>query len=48
MALKPSWNDGVNVFAEDYFLLPTGLATIGLDPEDATSPLWLATPTSAP
>ena len=48
VASKPSWNDGVNVFAEDYLLLPTGLAIIGLDPEDATSPLWLATPTSAP
>lgn len=48
VASKPSWNDGVSVFAKDYFLLPTGLAIIGWDAEDGTEPMWLATPTSAP
>ena len=48
VASKPSWNDGVNVFAKDYFLLPTGLAIIGWDAEDGTEPMWLATPAGAP
>ena len=45
---KPSWNDGVSVFAKDYFLLPTGLAIIGWDAEDGTEPMRLATPADAP
>ena len=48
VASKPSWNGAVNAPAADYFLLPTGLAIIGFDSEDASSPLWLATPTDAP
>jgi hypothetical protein len=44
---KPAWNSTTGS-PDSFRLLPSGLAILGIDGEDSTSPMWLATPTSAP
>jgi hypothetical protein len=44
---KPAWNSTTGS-PDSFRLLPRGLAILGTDGEDATSPMWLATPTGFP